>query len=82
VYDGDPFAPENSTAYQEYVEGVKVGSLVLGISAFSGFLFLLVLGPLIKLVGIRPIFVQPYVLMMLQSGILIVSHNLIVVIIL
>ena len=82
VYDGDPFAPENSTAYQNYVEGVKVGSLVLGISAFFGFVFLLVLGPVIKLVGIRPMFVLPYVLMMLQSGILIVSHNLIVVIVL
>jgi len=82
VYEGDPFAPENSTAYQDYVEGVKVGSLVLGVSAFSGFLFLLILGPAIKLVGIRPMFVLPYVLMMIQSGILIVSHDLIVVIVL
>ena len=72
MYEGDPFAPENSTAYQDYVEGVKVGSLVLGVSAFSDFLFLLILGPAIKLVGIRPMFVLPYVLMMIQSGILIV----------
>jgi len=82
VYDGDPFAPENSTAHQDYIKGVKVGSLVLGVSAFSGFLFLLILGPAIKLFGIRPMFVLPYVLMMIESGILIVSHNLVVVIVL
>jgi len=79
VYDRDPFALENSTAYQDYIKGVKVGSLVL---AFSGFLFLLILGPAIKLFGIRPMFMLPYVLMMIESGILIVSHNLVVAIVL
>jgi len=71
---------ENSTAYQDYVEGVKGAwdffilrfpiSVGFGTSHKAGW----------NKININ--FAIPYVLMMLQSGILIVNHNLIIVIIL
>ena len=82
IFNGDVFAPENSTAYKDYTDGIKTGSLILAISSTSGFMILLLLRPAIKCIGIRPLFVMPYVLMMLQSGILIINHNLVVAIIL
>ena len=82
IFNGDVFAHDNSTAYRDYTDGVKTGSLILAISSASGFFILLLLRPAIKCVGIRPLFVIPYVLMMLQSGILIINHSLIVAIIL
>ena len=81
VFDGDVFAPENSTAYKNYTDGVQAGSLILAVSSMSGFLILLLLRPAIKYLGIRPLFVLPYLLVMLQSGVLIVSHKLVVAII-
>ena len=82
VYNGDVNAPENSTAYQDYTDGVTFGSLTLGISAVVALVVSLLLGPIIKLVGMRFVFVASYVLLMLQSGLLIVIHNRIVAIIL
>ena len=82
IYDGDVNAPENSTAYQDYTDGVTFGSLALGISAVVALVFSLLLGPIIKLVGMRFVFVASYVLLMLQSGIQIVVHNRIVAIVL
>lgn len=81
IYNGDVLAAENSTAYKKYTDGVKTGSLVLGVSSLSGFSVLLILRPAIKYFGIRPLFILPYILMMIQSGVLIVSHNLIVAIV-
>ena len=81
VFDGDVFAPENSTAYQNYTDGVQAGSLILAVSSMSGFLILLLLRPAIKYLGIRPLFILPYLLVILQSGVLIVSHRLVVAII-
>ena len=75
VYDGDVNAPENSTAYQDYIDGVTFGSFALGISAVVALVISLLLGPIIKLVGMRFVFVSSYVLLMLQSGILFVIHN-------
>ena len=81
IFDGDVFAPENSTAYKNYADGIKMGSLILAASSTSGFFILLLLRP-IEYLGIRPLFILPFVLMMLQSGILIINHDLIVAIIL
>ena len=78
VYDGDVTAPENSTAYQKYSKGVKVGSLALGVSAISSLVVSLFLGPLMKLFGMRFILVLSYVFIGLQSGVMIACHNIIV----
>jgi len=75
VYNGDVNALENSTAYQDYTDGITFGSLALGISAVVALVVSLLLGPIIKLVGMRLVFVLSYVLLMLQSGVLIASHN-------
>lgn len=82
IFDGDVFAPENSTAYKNYVEGVKKGSMILAVSSVSGFVFLLFLGPAVKCIGLRPLYVLPCVLSMLQSGILVINHNLVAAIVL
>ena len=79
TYEGDITAPRNSTEYKNYVEGVQFGSLVLGVSAVVGLVVSLLLGPLIKLVGMRPLLVLAITMLMLQSGVLIVSHNRVVV---
>ena len=79
TYEGDVTAPRNSTEYKNYVEGIQFGSLVLGVSALVGLVVSLLLGPLIKLVGMRPLFVLAVTMLMLQSGVLIVSHNRVVV---
>ena len=77
IYGGDVTAPENSTAYQEYTKGVKVGSLALGVSAISSLAISLLLGPLMKLFGMKLVLVSSYVLSMLQTGVMIFCHNLI-----
>lgn len=82
VYAGDVNAPENSTAYQDYSDGVMFGSLALGISAVVALFVSLLLGPITNLVGMRFMFVSSYVFVMLQSGILFVVHNRIVTLLL
>ena len=79
TYGGDVNAPENSTEYHNYTDGVKFGSLILGVSAIVGLVVSLLLGPLIKLIGMRPLFVTAYVLLMIQSGMLTLSPNRLVV---
>jgi len=79
TFNGDVSAPENSTEYRNYTDGVKFGSLILGVSAIVGLVVSLLLGPLIKLIGMRPLFVTAYVLLMIQSGILTLSPNRVVV---
>ena len=79
VYNGDITAPEDSPEYDDYTEGVRVGSLALGISAASSLLFSFMAGPLMKLFGMKLVLVSSLVLSMLQSGVMIVCHNLIVV---
>ena len=81
VFSGDVFAPENSTAYKNYTDGVKAGSLILAVSSTSGFLILLLLRPAIKYLGIRPLFILPYLLVTLQSAVLIINHSLVIAII-
>jgi len=78
VYDGDVDAPENSTAYENYTDGIAFGSLVLGIAAIIALVVSLFLGPIIRLVGMRLVLVTSYVLLMIQSGALIASHNAVV----
>jgi len=82
VYNGDVTAPKNSTAYHDYTKGVKVGSLALGVSAISSLFISLLLGPIMKLFGMRFVFVFCYVFSMLQGGVMIFSHNVIVLFIL
>jgi len=78
VYDGNVNAPSNSTAYKNYTDGVAFGSLALGIAAVAGLVMSLLLGPLIRLVGMRFVLVGSYVISMLESGVLIVTHNVII----
>ena len=82
VYDGDVNAPHNSTAYKNYTDGVTFGSLALGISAVAGLTILLLLRPLMKLIGIRLVLLGACVVLMLESGILIVTRSKIVTILL
>ena len=77
IYNGDVMAPENSTAYHKYTKGVKVGSLALGVSAIASLVVSLLSGPLMKLFGMRLVLIFPYVFTMVQSGVMIFSHNLI-----
>ena len=81
VFNGDVFAPHNSTAYKDYTDGVKAGSLILAVSSTSGFFILLLLRPAIKYLGIRPLFILPYLLVTLQSAVLIINHSLVIAII-
>ena len=78
IYDGDVTAPEDSEKYDDYTDGVRIGSLALGISAMTSLVFSFITLPLMKLLGMRLIFVLSYVAAMLQSGVLIVCHNIIV----
>jgi len=78
VYDGDIDAPGNSTAYKNYTDGVTFGSLALGISAVGGLVMSLLLRPLIRLVGMRSVLVGSYVVLMLEGGVPIVTHNVII----
>ena len=82
VYNGDITAPEDSPEYNDYTEGVRVGSLALGVSAASSLLFSFIAGPLMKLFGMRLVLVSSFVLSMLQTGVMIVCHNLIVLFVL
>ena len=82
IYDGDVTAPENSTAYHKYTEGVRIGSLIYGVSAFSSLVTSLLLGPAIKLFGMRLVYVSSYVFSMLQSGVMIISDSVIVLFVL
>jgi len=78
VYNGDITAPSNSTAYENYTEGVRIGSLAFGVSALFSLIVSLLLGPIMKVLGIRLTYVTSYVILMLQSGIMIFSRNVIV----
>ena len=79
VYDGDVTAPEDSPEYDDYTKGVRIGSLALGISATTSLVFSFITLPLMKLLGMRLILVFSLLVAMLQSGVLIVCHNIIVV---
>jgi len=78
VFDGDINAPENSTAYENYTDGIAFGSLALGIGAVISVVMSLLLGPIIKLVGLKPVFIASYILLMVQSGVMIFVDNMIV----
>ena len=82
VYNGDVTAPEDSEEYEDYTDGIKVGSLALGVSAISSLVFALIAAPLIKLFGMRFVFVSSYVLSTLQTGVMIFFHNLVVIFVL
>ena len=62
VYNGDVTAPEDSQEYNDYTDGVKVGSLALGISAASSLVFSFIAGPVRKLLGMRMVLVFSYVI--------------------
>ncbi|XP_065913886.1 membrane-associated transporter protein-like [Dysidea avara] len=49
IYGGDVNADENSTEYQNYTKGVRIGSLAYGFSALSSVFVSLLLGPLLRL---------------------------------
>ena len=82
IYNGDVTSPKNSTAYHRYTEGVRIGSLIYGISAFSSLAVSLLLGPAMKLFGVRLVYVSSYVFSMLQSGVMIFNRNVAVLFVL
>jgi len=78
IYKGDVSADENSTEYKNYTEGVRIGSLAFGVSALSSLFVSLLLGPLLRALDKRLAFVTSYIVLMLQSGIMIVTRNVVV----
>ena len=82
IYDGDVTAPEDSEEYDDYTDGVEVGSLALGISAVSSLVFSFIAGPLMRLCGMRFVLVSSYVVSMVQTGIIFFCHNLVVIFVL
>ena len=82
IYSGDVTADKNSTEYQNYTEGVRIGSFAFGVSALFSVVVSVLLTPLIRLLGKRLTFVTSYVVLMLQSGIMIVTRNVYVLFIL
>ena len=82
VYDGDVTAPEDSEEYDDYTDGIEVGSLALGISAVSSLVFSFIAGPLMKIFGMKFVLVSSFVVSMLQTGIIIICHNLVVIFVL
>lgn len=74
VYDGNINPPPNSTLYKEYTSG----SLALGISTVVR--VITSLGPSMKLFKMRLFLVGSNVVLMLQSGVLIVGQHVIVTI--
>lgn len=79
VYNGDVTAPEDSQEYDNYTKGVKVGSLALGISTASSLAFSFIAGPVMKSLGMRLVLVSSYVILILQSGLMIICHDLVIV---
>jgi len=77
MYNGNVKAPSNSSAYKDYVSGIKAGSHALGISALSSILVPLLFQTIIKLITKKVLFILAFVAVMLQSGALIVyPHTL------
>ena len=82
IYNGDITAPENLTAYKEYIKGVRIGSLAFGLASVSSLIASILLGPMMKLIGTRLTFVASYIVVMIQSGIMIFNHNIVVLFVL
>ena len=82
VYDGDITAPEDSEEYDDYTDGIKVGSLALGISAVSSLVFSFIAGPLMKILGMKFVLVSSFVVSMLQTGVIVICPNLVIIFVL
>lgn len=84
MYNGNVKAPLNSSAYKDYVSGIKAGSRALGISAFSSGILIPLLFLTIrkKLITKKVLFILAFVAVMLQSGALIVYPHTILLYIL
>jgi len=82
MYNGNIKAPLNSSAYNDYVSGVKAGSRALGISAISSILVSVLFQTIIKRITKKVLFILAFVAVMLQSGALIVYPHTILLYIL
>ncbi|XP_007437783.1 membrane-associated transporter protein-like, partial [Python bivittatus] len=68
VFDGDPYAPHNSTAYLTYERGVEIGCWGLCINAISSSVYSYMQRALLPYVGLKGLYFVGYLLFGLGTG--------------
>nr|UPQ41339.1 SLC45A2 [Python regius] len=68
VFDGDPYAPHNSTAYLTYERGVEIGCWGLCINAISSSIYSYMQRALLPYVGLKGLYFVGYLLFGLGTG--------------
>ncbi|KAM3848783.1 membrane-associated transporter protein [Vipera latastei] len=68
VFEGDPYAPHNSTAYLTYKRGVEIGCWGLCINAISSSVYSYVQRALLPFLGLKGLYFVGYLLFGLGTG--------------
>ncbi|KAM6474293.1 membrane-associated transporter protein isoform 2-T2 [Liasis olivaceus] len=68
VFDGDPYAPHNSTAYLTYEKGVEIGCWGLCINAISSSVYSYMQRALLPYIGLKGLYFVGYLLFGLGTG--------------
>ncbi|XP_060092078.1 membrane-associated transporter protein isoform X2 [Heteronotia binoei] len=68
VFDGDPYAPHNSTAYLTYERGVEMGCWGMCINAISSSLYSYLQKALLPYIGLKGLYFTGYLLFGLGTG--------------
>uniref|UniRef100_A0A670YF86 Solute carrier family 45 member 2 n=1 Tax=Pseudonaja textilis TaxID=8673 RepID=A0A670YF86_PSETE len=68
VFEGDPYAPHNSTAYRTYKRGVEIGCWGLCINAISSSVYSYVQRALLPFLGLKGLYFVGYLLFGLGTG--------------
>ncbi|XP_054843150.1 membrane-associated transporter protein [Eublepharis macularius] len=68
VFDGDPYAPHNSTAYLTYERGVEMGCWGMCINAISSSLYSYLQKALLPYIGLKGLYFIGYLLFGLGTG--------------
>ncbi|KAF7243896.1 Membrane-associated transporter protein [Varanus komodoensis] len=68
VFDGDPYAPHNSTAYLTYERGVEIGCWGMCINAMSSSLYSYLQKALLPYIGLKGLYFIGYLLFGLGTG--------------
>ncbi|XP_070792060.1 membrane-associated transporter protein [Pituophis catenifer annectens] len=68
VFEGDPYAPHNSTAYLTYKKGVEIGCWGLCINAISSSVYSYVQRALLPFLGLKGLYFVGYLLFGLGTG--------------
>ncbi|XP_062984753.1 membrane-associated transporter protein isoform X2 [Elgaria multicarinata webbii] len=68
VFDGDPYAPHNSTAYMTYERGVEIGCWGMCINAISSSLYSYLQKALLPYIGLKGLYFTGYLLFGLGTG--------------